>query len=196
MWKTENKNLKISEKMEKEDAHFCLRCRTTILGLEEYVAHRKSDVCRQQVPQQQEGQDLFIPQTHDDEVVLSQSGTVHERLPSTHFSTTAADALASEAAFMENIGLYLNPKPSLQLTRVQGLMSPRSGVSGVKNFALQEAREATRDDWEDGLIFSKSRLMAASSSPLPDIDPATNSKSDFLRQMDLMTVDQNQVIFC
>ena len=26
---------------------------------------------------------------------------------------TAADALASEAAFMENIGLYLNPKPAL-----------------------------------------------------------------------------------
>jgi hypothetical protein len=62
---------------------------------------------------------LFVPHNQDDAEVLSQPG--HERLlPSSHFSTTAADALASEAAFMESIGLYLNPKPSLQLTRVAG----------------------------------------------------------------------------
>ena len=83
-----------------------------------------------------------------------------------------------------------------------GLMSPRSsGISGVKTdvstgLALQEEREAaTRDDWEDGLILTKSKTSLVSSSPLQDIveTGGTNSKSDFLRQMDLMTVDQHQV---
>ena len=113
--------------MEKEDAHFCLRCRTTIVGLDEYVSHRKADLCRQQqlevdvcsqrqleaeVCRQEES--LFIPQSQED-------GEAQDRLASPHFSTTAADALASEAAFMESIGLYLNPKPSLQLARVPGI---------------------------------------------------------------------------
>ena len=83
-----------------------------------------------------------------------------------------------------------------------GLMSPRSsGISGVKTdvstgVALQEEREAaTREDWEDGLILTKSKTSLVSSSPLQDIveTGGTNSKSDFLRQMDLMTVDQHQV---
>ena len=77
-------------------------------------------------------------------------------------------------------------------------MSPRPGASGGKNvggFTLQEEREATRDDWEDGLIFNKSKTSLAS-SPLAEIDAGggPSSKSDFLRQMDLTTVDQNQVI--
>ena len=43
---------------------------------------------------------------------------------------TATDALASEAAFMENIGLYLTPKPLLHNPRppltIPGLMSPKA----------------------------------------------------------------------
>ena len=35
--------------MDKDDAHFCLRCRTTIIGLDEYVVHRKADSCRQEI---------------------------------------------------------------------------------------------------------------------------------------------------
>ena len=93
--------------MEKEDAHFCLRCRSTIIGLDEYVAHRKSEVCIQHQEHQQQST-LYIPQSHEDE----------DRFSSTHFSSTATDALATEAAFMESIGLYLNPKPSLQLAKV------------------------------------------------------------------------------
>lgn len=111
--------------MDKEDAHYCLRCRSTIIGLDEYVAHRKSDQCQhqlqqhhhqlqqQQLLQQQDHQpqpSLFIPQSQEDE----------ERFTSTSFSTTEAENLASEAAFMESIGLYLNTKPSLQLPRVPG----------------------------------------------------------------------------
>ena len=79
-------------------------------------------------------------------------------------------------------------------------MSPRSSSSGAKTdvstgLALQEEREAaTRDDWEDGLILTKSKTSFVSSSPLRDIETGgTNSKSDFLRQMDLITVDQHQV---
>jgi hypothetical protein len=59
-----------------------------------------------------------------------------------------------------------------------GLMSPRSGAVGNK--------EGAGSDWDDGLIFNKSKAAL-----LPEME--TNSKSDFLRQMDLMTVDQSQV---
>ena len=192
--------------MEKEDAHFCLRCRITILGLDEYVAHRKADVCRQQQQQEQLEAEvcrqqqqleadvcrrdeteatLFIPQSQDD-------GETQERLASSHFSTTTSDTLASEAAFMESIGLYLNPKPS----KILGLMSPRSAETseskniGSASLSFQEERDSGRDDWEDlSKMFSKSKT-----SPLPDIDAGgPSSKSDFLRQMDLMNVDQNQV---
>ena len=39
---------------------------------------------------------------------------------------TAADALASEAAFMENIGLYLNPKPALSKSHGNKTPNPRN----------------------------------------------------------------------
>ena len=104
--------------MDKDDEHYCLRCRSTIIGLDEYVAHRKSDQCHQQLQQHQLEQQhehqpqpsLFIPQSQDD----------NERFATTSFSTTEAENLASEAAFMESIGLYLNTKQSLQLPRVPG----------------------------------------------------------------------------
>ena len=113
--------------MDKEDAHYCLRCRSTIIGLDEYVAHRKSDQCQQQQQQllqqqQQEQQQLLQQQDHQPQpsLFISQSQEDDERFSSTSFSATPADNLASEAAFMESIGLYLNTKQSLQLPRVPG----------------------------------------------------------------------------
>ena len=112
--------------MDKEDAHYCLRCRSTIIGLDEYVAHRKSDQCQQhqqlQQQQQLEQQQLLQQQDHQPQpsLFISQSQEDDERFSSTSFSATPADNLASEAAFMESIGLYLNTKQSLQLPRVPG----------------------------------------------------------------------------
>lgn len=166
-----------------DDSHFCLRCRTTIQGLENYVAHRKSQACSTQL--QGTETSPYLPQNQEDLDVLTQG---HDRVTGSQFSTTAAEALASEAQFMESIGLYLNPKPSLQLARIPGLTSPRPGVSTSKNaLTYQDDRETNRDDWDDGLVFGKSKP-----SPLPDLDAGTGSKSDFLRQIDLMTVDQTQ----
>ena len=42
--------------MDKDDAHFCLRCRSTIIGLDEYVAHRKTEACRQEIPSHEPGE--------------------------------------------------------------------------------------------------------------------------------------------
>ena len=70
-------------------------------------------------------------------------------------------------------------------------MSPRSTATNSKTY--QDEREsASRDDWDD--VFSKDKTHFAG-SPIPDIETseAVGSKSDFLRQIDLMTVDQNQV---
>jgi hypothetical protein len=73
-------------------------------------------------------------------------------------------------------------------------MSPRSTVAASKPY--QDDRESTvRDDWDD--VFNKSKSNFAS-SPIPDMEAAAGagSKSDFLRQIDLMNVDQNQVGLC
>ena len=115
-----------------DDDHFCNKCRKTVTGLDNYVRHRcgccfsifdilfpryivkhrnrlnpfyfirKSGECHKQ-------DDLIpLPASDDqEEVVASGSGT--------EASKTAAGALANEAAFMENIGLYLNPRPLLNL---------------------------------------------------------------------------------
>ena len=74
-------------------------------------------------------------------------------------------------------------------------MSPRPSVTGSKPFS-DERESAARDDWDDvfgGGTKSKPNFVGAS-SPIPGMETAaTGSKSDFLRQIDLMNVDQNQV---
>ena len=128
--------------MDKEDAHYCLRCRSTIIGLDEYVAHRKSDQCQQQQQlqhQQLQQQQLLQQQDHQPQpsLFISQSQEDDERFASTSFSATPADNLASEAAFMESIGLYLNTKQSLQLPRVPG-KEPTNKLAGfVHSFNIQ-----------------------------------------------------------
>jgi len=74
--------------MDKEDTHFCLRCRATIIGLDEYVAHRKSDQCLQQLQQEQDQQQqqeqpqqptLFIPQGQDDDDRFTSSRCLYDK---------------------------------------------------------------------------------------------------------------------
>ena len=77
---------------------------------------------------------------------------------------TATDALASEAAFMENIGLYLTPKPLLHNPRpplnIPGLMSPKAqnaftsnekGSTSVDNQCSNVYQGHSQ--WEDDLVL-------------------------------------------
>ena len=80
---------------------------------------------------------------------------------------TATDALASEAAFMENIGLYLTPKPLLQNPRpplpVGDFVSPKSNLSQSSNERASSSVEnqssvvsnvdTGTSHWEDELVL-------------------------------------------
>ena len=83
----------------------------------------------------------------------------------------------------------------IRIFLIQGLMSPReSSVTGSKPFSV-ERESAARDDWDDVFGGGKSKPnFVGASSPIPEIETTgSGSKSDFLRQIDLMNVDQNQV---
>ena len=77
---------------------------------------------------------------------------------------TATDALASEAAFMENIGLYLTPKPLLHNPRptltIPGLMSPKAQNAFTSNEKVSTSVDNQSSNlyqghsqWEEDLVL-------------------------------------------
>ena len=94
--------------------------------------------------------------------------TSNSSLLNMSFSTcTATDALASEAAFMENIGLYLTPKPLLQNPRpsmVTGQLVPskshatlvsdeRASIIVDNQVSLVNNAYQGTSQWEDDLVL-------------------------------------------
>ncbi len=133
---------------EDDDDHLCSRCHSVIIGLQNYIDHRSSCTRNKEAPTE----------------------------PSSSHQGTAADALASEARFLENIGLYLNPHPALGKSAASTttgstaaapsnlLMSPRG-----QNFqdgywdeilaiplipAAPQPSTSQKDDGDEGIIHS------------------------------------------
>ena len=114
------------------DEHFCLKCKMTIKGLENYIFHRKNECIKasNDIKANAGAKDLCNP---------VESSTSQEAMS----TCTATDALASEAAFMENIGLYLTPKPLLH--------NPRPPLS-IAGFTSPRAHNS-QSQWEEDLVL-------------------------------------------
>ena len=93
--------------MEENDHHLCILCREIFNSLDSYVDHRKSG-CK---PNQE---DYFTnaPAAADNKTQNSHQNHLNNQAFESSLENvvmgfpTATHALASEAAFMENIGLY------------------------------------------------------------------------------------------
>ena len=121
-----------------DDEHFCNKCKSTIVGLDTYVAHRKAGTC-------------LLEQPKDPDSTTE----------------TAADALASEAAFMENIGLYLNPK----------LLNPNVLQRGLSSTPSKSSIPfASGSNWEDDLVLEWPKEDA-----LPSTSKSTPSLMSYLK---------------
>ena len=103
--------------MEENDHHLCILCREIFNSLDSYVDHRKSG-CK---PNQE---DYFTNAAADKTTTLNSQQNQNQTFESLENVVmgfpTATHALASEAAFMENIGLY----PALPIVTKQASKEP------------------------------------------------------------------------
>ena len=112
---------------------------------------------------QEKNSDIVIPISKHESASINAHNPARTSPIKAPFSTcTATDALASEAAFMENIGLYLTPKPLLQTPRpplsIAGLISPKPHNEKQSNIVDSQCNQSSNiypgtSQWEEDLVL-------------------------------------------